>query len=98
MPDDSAINNLFERMSDPAVVLDGGGRVLAVNPAFAALAASPQAAMKEREWSQLFTADGGPPGVSPLPPFLLLVALDDAQGRGEEVELFAEAVLEEALV
>ena len=59
MPDDSAINNLFERMSDPAVVLDGGGRILAVNPAFAALAASPQAALKGREWSQHFTAEGG---------------------------------------
>ena len=56
MSDDS-IKALFERMSDPAVVLDGGGRVVASNLPFATLAALPPGALKGREWAALVAAD-----------------------------------------
>ena len=62
MPDASDLQILFERMSDPAVVVDGGGRVLASNLAFAVLAAQPAGALAGRELAALIAFDGGGAG------------------------------------
>ncbi|HEV3470461.1 MAG TPA: GAF domain-containing sensor histidine kinase [Pyrinomonadaceae bacterium] len=56
MSDD--FQTLFERMSDPAVVVEGGGRVVAANLAFAVLAAQPAGALAGRELASLIAPEG----------------------------------------
>jgi signal transduction histidine kinase len=58
-PDASDFQTLFERVSDPAVVLDEGGRrVVAANLPFAALVARPAGSLVGRELEGLLAFDG----------------------------------------